>query len=51
MMSQGINIFIEVGPGKTLNGFLRKISRDIKGYNVQDMASLEKTLQGLEDAI
>ena len=51
MMSQGINIFIEVGPGKALNGFLRKISRDIKGYNVQDMASLEKTLQGLEDAI
>lgn len=51
MMSQGINIFVEVGPGRALNGFLRKISRDIKGYNVQDMASLEKTLQGLEDAI
>ena len=48
MMGQGINTFVEVGPGRALNGFLRKISRDIKGYNVQDMASLEKTLQELE---
>ena len=48
MMGQGVNTFIEVGPGKALNGFLKKISRDIQGYNVEDMASLEKTLQGLE---
>lgn len=48
MMKEGIDTFIEVGPGKALNGFLKKISKDIKGYNVEDMASLEKTLQCLE---
>ncbi len=48
MMSQGVNTFIEVGPGKALNGFLKKISRDIQGYNVEDIPSLEKTLKGLE---
>lgn len=51
MINQGIHEFVEVGPGRVLNGFLRKISRDIKGYNVQDMDSLQKTLQELEGAI
>ncbi|HZJ83258.1 MAG TPA: ACP S-malonyltransferase, partial [Clostridia bacterium] len=49
MIDQGVHIFIELGPGKALNGFLRKISRNIKGYNVGDMDSLEKTLRGLEE--
>lgn len=48
MIDQGIDTFIELGPGKVLNGFLRRISRDVKGYNVEDMGSLEKTLCGLE---
>lgn len=47
MMDQGIDTFVEVGPGRALNGFLKKISRDIRGYNIEDMASLEKTLTGL----
>ena len=51
MISQGIDTFIEVGPGKALNGFLRRISRDIKSYNVEDISSLEKTLRGLEGEI
>ncbi|HZJ82361.1 MAG TPA: ACP S-malonyltransferase [Clostridia bacterium] len=51
MMDQGINTFIEVGPGKALNGFLKKISKDIEAYNVGNMDSLEKTLKGLEGEI
>ncbi|MBM7581224.1 [acyl-carrier-protein] S-malonyltransferase [Caldicoprobacter guelmensis] len=48
MLSQGIEVFIEVGPGKVLNGFLKKISGEVKGYNVEDLKSLEATLKDLE---
>lgn len=48
MIEQGIDTFVEVGPGRTLNGFLRKISKDVKGYYVQDMKSLEQTIKALE---
>lgn len=47
MISDGVATFIEVGPGKALSGFVKKISRDVKIFNVEDMASLEKTLAGL----
>ncbi len=47
MMAEGVEAFVEVGPGKALNGFLKRISRDIEGYNVEDVESLEKTLKGL----
>ena len=38
---------IEVGPGKVLNGLLRQIDRSQSGLNVEDSASLEKTLAAL----
>lgn len=47
MISQGVEVFIEVGPGKALNGFLKKISPKVKGYNVEDVKSLEATLKEL----
>jgi [acyl-carrier-protein] S-malonyltransferase len=39
--------FIEVGPGKVLSGLMRQIDRGQSCLNVQDEASLEKTLAGL----
>jgi len=47
MISQGIEVFIEVGPGKVLTGFLKKISPEVRGYNVGDIKSLEATLKEL----
>jgi [acyl-carrier-protein] S-malonyltransferase len=38
------NIFVEVGPGKVLTGFTKKIAKDAVALNVEDMASLQKTL-------
>lgn len=47
MIADGVDTFIEIGPGKTLSGFMRKIDKEMKVFNVEDMASLEKTLAGL----
>ncbi len=49
MIDAGIDTFVEVGPGKALSGFIKRISREVKLLNVEDMASLEKTLKALED--
>lgn len=43
-------VFIEVGPGKVLTGLMRQIDRGLKCLNVEDAASLEKTLAELSSA-
>ncbi|MDA8169115.1 MAG: ACP S-malonyltransferase [Nitrospiraceae bacterium] len=45
--SSGVDTFIEVGPGKVLSGLVRKTVPDARIFNVEDRASLEKTLEGL----
>ncbi len=42
MLAEGVDTFIEIGPGKTLTGFLRKISKDVSVYNVDKVEDLEK---------
>lgn len=49
MLADGVDTFVEVGPGKALSGFIKKITKDVNVYNVEDMASLEKTLEGLKN--
>ena len=49
MIADGVDTFVEVGPGKALSGFVKKIDKDVNIYNVEDMASLEKTLEGLKE--
>ena len=43
----GADTFVELGPGKTLSSFVKKVSRDVAVYNVEDLKSLEKTCKGL----
>ena len=50
LASQGVDTFIEVGPGKTLSCFVKRKVKGVKIYNGEDMKSLEKTLKGLEEA-
>ena len=47
MIEDGVDTFVEVGPGKALSGFIKKVSKEVKIFNVEDMASLNKTLEGL----
>ena len=47
MIEDGVDTFVEVGPGKALSGFIKKISKDVAVYNVEAMASLEKAIEGL----
>ena len=48
MINQGVDTIIEVGPGKVLSGFVRKIDRSIQLYQIEDMESLKKTVKALK---
>lgn len=41
MIADGTDTFIEVGPGKTLTGFLRKINRNVKGIKIENIEDLK----------
>ncbi len=44
IVAAGADVFVEVGPGKVLSGFTKKISKEAVTLNVEDDASLQKTL-------
>lgn len=44
MMADGVDTFVEVGPGRTLSGFVRRIDRKLRVFNVEDNQSLVKLL-------
>lgn len=47
MIADGVDTFIEFGPGKTLSGFVRKVDRKLTVCNIEDLSSLEKTRKTL----
>ncbi|MCL2145201.1 MAG: ACP S-malonyltransferase [Endomicrobia bacterium] len=47
IISEGFDTFIEVGPGKVLAGLLKRIDRTKKALNIEDGASLEKTIKAI----
>ncbi|WP_053956967.1 ACP S-malonyltransferase [Inediibacterium massiliense] len=51
MLHEGINTFIEIGPGKSLSGFIKKISKKedqkVEIYNVEDQKTLEAVIEAV----
>jgi len=48
MIADGVDTFIEIGPGKALSGFMKRIDKTVTICNVGDIKSLEATLKTLE---
>ena len=48
MIKDGVTTFIEIGPGKTLSGFMRKINRDVQVLSVEKVEDLEKVVEALK---
>ena len=49
MLADGVDTFVEIGPGKTLSGFVKKICKEATVINVEKVEDLEK-LEALKDA-
>lgn len=41
MIADGCQLFIEIGPGKSLSGFVKKINKDVKVINIQNISDVE----------
>ena len=50
MIELGVNIFVEVGPGKVLTGLMRQIDRSVRVLNVEDAATLQSTIEKITQA-
>ncbi len=50
MMADGVTLFIEVGPGKTLTGMIRRIDPDVGRLNVQGPADFEAAKNAIVEA-
>lgn len=47
MIKGGVNIFVEVGPGRTLAGFMKKIDKNVKVYNIETWKDVDKAVEEL----
>jgi [acyl-carrier-protein] S-malonyltransferase len=47
LIKEGVDTFVEVGPGKVLTGLMRQISREVRCFNVEDAASLKSASASL----
>ena len=44
LIADGADEFVEIGPGKTLAGFMRRIDKGVKVYNIETWEDMEKVI-------
>lgn len=49
MIAQGVDTFVEIGPGKTLAGFMKKIDKDVAMYNIETLEDVSKVVELLKE--
>ena len=50
MLDNGVDTFVEIGPGKTLSSFVKKINKEAKVFNVDKYDDLAKCVEELKNA-
>ncbi len=48
MIADGVDTFVEIGPGKTLAGFMKKIDKNVKMYNIETFEDIAKVAEQLK---
>jgi [acyl-carrier-protein] S-malonyltransferase len=49
MLEAGVDTFVEIGPGKALCGFVKKVNRKVTALNVEDLDSLQKAINKIKE--